>query len=148
MPQIVDNGAVTERQDRFAAAITEQLALGRKPPEIARRMHPHDPKARRSLRLRLWKMLQEDDNLLRHVAGRARAVYVAGLIPASEAMVGRAARGRVDAGKLVLEVTGLHNPRVQHEHSGKINISLTIPRPDRDVKQIDEPVVDADVVED
>jgi hypothetical protein len=60
----------------------------------------------------------------------------------TRALVRRAQRGRVDAIKLLFELTGFYNPRsiVDHNHSGEININLTMGgRP--------EPVVDAEVVE-
>jgi hypothetical protein len=56
----------------------------------------------------------------------------------------RARTGRPDAVKLALEVTGIHNPKMQHEHSGDISIRLELPRP-TPPKAIDVP--DADVVD-
>jgi hypothetical protein len=67
---------------------------------------------------------------------------------AARALVKRAERGRVDAIKLMFEISGLHNPKVlhDHEHSGEITInfkSVGRPQPVLD----EETVVDADVVE-
>lgn len=73
-----------------------------------------------------------------------------------EALAKRAKRGRVDAIRLALEVTGVHNPRVRHEHSGDISISLKMPRPAEVSNQTageaaqaleEGNVVDAEVVE-
>lgn len=69
----------------------------------------------------------------------------AGLIPITDALIRRAAKGRPDAIKLAYEASGFHNPRVKHDHSGEINIKLDMPRP----KQVESgEVVDAEVVED
>ena len=80
-----------------------------------------------------------------------------GELPAMGAALSRRAkRGRVDAIKLALEVTGVHNPRVKHEHSGDISISLNMPRPPVVENNIvgapaqaveDGTIVDAEVVE-
>jgi hypothetical protein len=56
--------------------------------------------------------------------------------------------GKPDAVKLVFEATGFYSPRVQHEHSGDINIKLQIPRPAGEIEASAEDVTDADVVED
>jgi hypothetical protein len=66
----------------------------------------------------------------------------------------RASRGRVDAAKLLWSMTGFHNDRVQHDHSGNIEISVSIPRPQATEDhiagpgKIEEGFVDADVVDD
>jgi hypothetical protein len=67
-----------------------------------------------------------------------------GLVPATHALAGRAARGRPDAIKVLFEASGFHNPRVRHEHSGEIKIKLDMPRP---AFGSDDEVVDADVVD-
>lgn len=61
-------------------------------------------------------------------------------------------RKRVDAIKLVMEASGFHNPRIQHEHSGDIQITLSMPRPGQQEslnpgKEDPGPIVEADVVE-
>jgi hypothetical protein len=81
-----------------------------------------------------------------------RAEVVMGLGPAIQGMNARAARGRVDAVKLALAVSGMHSDKVSHEHSGNIEISVSIPRPSTTVDQLGpgkdtESFVDADVVE-
>jgi hypothetical protein len=63
--------------------------------------------------------------------------------PVATAVGARAKRGRIDAAKLLMESTGFHNPRVKHEHSGDIKLTLNIPRP-----SFDGEVADADVVDD
>jgi hypothetical protein len=59
-------------------------------------------------------------------------------------------KGNIPAIKLALESSGYHNPRVQHEHSGEVSITIkNAPRPVRtaDHTEADAPVIDADVVE-
>jgi len=64
------------------------------------------------------------------------------------AMVRRAKRGRVDAFKFLMEMSGIHAPRVQHQHSGQVELVLTqMPRPANTNKELNESVVDAEVVE-
>jgi hypothetical protein len=66
----------------------------------------------------------------------------------TQALIRRAQRGRVDAIKLCFEMSGMWTPssKVDHKHSGEIKVTLTsVPRPPR---QEEEPVVDAEVVED
>jgi hypothetical protein len=75
----------------------------------------------------------------------AQATMILGLGPASAALVRRAKRGRVDAIKLLFESTGFHNPKVSHEHSGEVKISLNMPRPP--VVENNDQVVDGHVVE-
>lgn len=70
----------------------------------------------------------------------------------AEAIGRRARRGRIDAAKLLYEVSGVHNPRVRHEHSGDIKITLDLPRPPRQQDTIgassEDPIVDATVIDD
>lgn len=72
--------------------------------------------------------------------------------PSVEAIGKRAGRGRPDAAKLLWSMTGFHNERISHEHSGDIQINVSIPRPQTTVDQLgpgkdSEDYVDADVVE-
>lgn len=65
-----------------------------------------------------------------------------------QAMIRRSKRGRVDAFKFLMEMSGIHAPRVQHQHSGQVELVLTqMPRPANTNKELNEPVVDAEVVE-
>lgn len=68
----------------------------------------------------------------------------------AEGVSRRAKRGRMDAAKVVMAQTGFHNEKVSHEHGGEIQINVSIPRPPpvEDRLGIEEPIVDADVVED
>lgn len=88
-------------------------------------------------------MVRHDEEFARRVALRARGELLIGLGPAVAGLSRSGARGRVDAAKLLLEASGFHNPRVKHDHSGSIEIKLTMPRPER--QAVDIP--DADVVD-
>lgn len=92
-------------------------------------------------------MLYHDSKLQESIVGRARFNMMAGLPEASAALARRAGRGNVPAIKLVYEATGLHNPRVQHEHSGDITIHMDIPRPTFTQDVDSTAVEDAEVVE-
>jgi hypothetical protein len=83
---------------------------------------------------------------------QANAILILNLPQATQALARRAGRGRPDAIKLAYEVTGFHNPKVQHEHSGDISISINSmsrpPKTETTTGQLEEPIVDAEVVED
>jgi hypothetical protein len=142
LPAELDPSAEIDVHDVWLDSIADQIAEGKRPEQIAREIHPTDLLKRRHLRFRIWRHVRKDAELHSRIAERARGELVLALIPTTRALAGRAARGRVDAAKVVLEASGFHNPRVKHEHSGEINIKLSIPRP----KAVDVP--DADVVED
>lgn len=79
---------------------------------------------------------------------RAEALLATG--PVVQAQIKRACRGRVDSAKLVLAISGFHNDRIDHKHSGKIELAVSIPRPPTVQDQLgmpEEEVVEADVVE-
>jgi hypothetical protein len=85
----------------------------------------------------------------------ARGQMILALPGITEALIKRAQRGRPDAIKLIFEASGFHNPKMQHEHSGEVDLRIVqVPRPapvdntPNARPQIDEPIVDAEVVED
>lgn len=91
-------------------------------------------------------MVKGDERLAMMIVADAKGEMMMGLIPATEALTRRAAKGRPDAIKLLYEASGFHNPRVKHEHSGDIKITLeSVPRPT--FQSDDDDVVDADVVD-
>lgn len=125
--------------------LVEAFERGEDPTSIAKRMHPKDKRARKIARSKLWNMAGQDEVLQQHIVSRARTRMLVGLGPASRNLVKRASSNRdIQAVKLLFETTGLHNPRVQHEHSGDVNITVSIPRPTFDA---DGAVTDAEVVE-
>jgi hypothetical protein len=133
----------TELSDLIGA----QMAKGMLPMDIARKLYPHDRKKRLACYMRIRRRVLSDERVAQRVREDIQIGMLASLGPAVHALGARAGRGRVDAIKLLLEATGVHNPRVQHEHSGEIKIKLDLPRPAyADANGAD--VVDADVVED
>lgn len=130
----------------FEERIAECFAKGMTPAKIAKYMYPDDHAARRRLRRRLWHMVRRDARIAAEVGQINQAKMVIGLGPATDALIRRASKGRPDAIKLLYEASGFHNPRVKHEHTGDIKITLnSLPRPER--PEVDD-AIDADVVED
>lgn len=70
-----------------------------------------------------------DDNFSRRLMEKFRLSMLVGLGPAVDGLNRRAGKGNVQAIKLLFEASGLHNPKVQHEHSGEVTVKLDIPRP-------------------
>lgn len=107
---------------------------------------------RKTMRQKLHKMAAQDELVRRIIAERVTGQMVAALPEITTALIQRAKRGRPDAIKLIFEATGYYNPKVKHEHSGDIKITLDIPRPARVSETLqgidEEEPVDADVVED
>lgn len=125
-------------------AIVHALGQGMGPPEIAKVLGK-DRRSQKVWRRRIWAML-EGEELDPLINRRAHAVMKAGLIPMIERLTERAIHlGKPDAIKLIFEASGFHNPKVKHEHSGDISISLNLPRPPQP-KHVDaEAVVEEDV---
>jgi hypothetical protein len=134
----------------FEEAVSRCFALGMKPPKIAKLLAPDDPHKRKELRRTLWKMIRTDHRIHAAIAEQAHASMAMDLGPAAQALGRRAKKGRPDAIKLLFEATGFHNPRVKHEHSGDIKVTLDMPRPKRAPNEADQDdeVVDAEVVDD
>src|SRR5205085_2327011 len=98
--------------------LVELISQGLTPPQIARRLAPDDKKRQKLLRAKLWRMAGRDEKLHKMLAERAQAILIMGLGPAVAALSGRAGRtGRPDAVKLLMEASGFHNPKVNHDHS-------------------------------
>ena len=110
---------------------------------VASKLSKGDPKAAKVWRARIRTWIRDNPAFREALAVDGRTIAMAATGPIVEKQVQRAMRGRTDAAKLVMEISGFHNPKVQHDHkhSGTIDIKLTMGgRP--------EPVVDAEVVED
>src|SRR3982751_3620137 len=122
--------------------VLDAIADGAEPADIARKLAKGDKVKAREWRHRIRYWMRENQTFRDHLGldGRIEAMGMTGM--AVHALGRRAQRGRVDAIRLAFEVSGFHNPKVQHnhEHSGTIDINLKMGgRP--------EPVVDAEVVE-
>jgi hypothetical protein len=132
--------------------IRKLLEQGYTHTEIARKLAPDDKLKQRLIRKSVLRLVASDQQIQQDIAAEVKGDQILALPVATSALIKRAARGRVDAIKLLYEASGFHNPRVQHEHSGDIKISLDIPRPAaREIgpgKEEDgQPIVDAEVVE-
>lgn len=118
--------------------------------EIATKLANGNPQKYKSVRSQLRRILATDDKFQAKVGLEAKGALYEGIVDVTEAMVRRGSRGNVPAAKLVYESSGFHNPRVEHKHSGKVEIAFTGVQ--RAPLVIDEtaagPIVDADVVED
>lgn len=136
--------------DPVKVRVAELIAEGFTTAQIAQKLAPKDKKKRAAWRakLRRWAMHDEAYQQQLVLAGRAKALQAAvGVIPAVEK---RGRRGRTDAAKYLAEVSGFHNPKVKHEHSGGLELKIVnAPRPKK-VETVDSTaeVTDAEVVED
>jgi hypothetical protein len=129
--------------------VVDLLIDGNTPAEIGRKLHPDDKKAARSFAWRLRKLVRVNPLFTAAIAEAAKAEMVLNVGATVPAIVKRARRGRPDAIKLLWEATDFHNPKVQHEHSGDVSISIKLPRPDQsDVPQPTAQAIEAEVIED
>lgn len=135
------DGSVPE-PTKLEEAVLTLLGEGLRPPDIAKRLARGDRELAKRLRRKIWKMVRQDGVFQRRIAEHAAAEMVIGLQPASRGLAKRAGR-RTDAARLLFEATGLHNPKVQHEHGGEIKIKLDMPRP-----SFGEAIPDVTVVDD
>lgn len=137
----------SSKLDEFENRIADLIFLGKSVRWIAKQLQPEDKLARRRLRERLRALLNRPQ-FAAAISERAQQEMLVGLGPAVSALSRRAAKGRPDAIKLLFEASGFHNPKVKHEHSGKIEVNLNMPRPVMPKNEDDDDVVDAEVVDD
>jgi hypothetical protein len=124
-------------------ALVDQISRGIHPLTIAKRMHPTDRVARRRLYRQLHRAILGDTRVAARLQERLQIEMMVGLGPTVRNLVRLASNNRDPKNiQLLLEATGFHNPKVQHQHSGEITIKMDIPRP-----TFEGTVVDADVVE-
>ena len=125
--------------------IADLLADGVPVGKIAKRLGKDDPKAVRQWRHKIRRWVYTDDAFAQALARASKGEAAVQLVGAVEAVGRRAKRGRVDAFKVLGEFSGMHNPKVNHEHSGEVKITLaTMPRPEP-VKTEDS--VDSDAIQ-
>lgn len=142
-----------EKQKKYLSLLNKGFTAE----QIACKIDPAKGRRYRKVKGQVQRVAAEDQEFLAGKAGEFTGGLAMQLPQMGEALARRARRGRVDAIKLALEVTGVHNPRVKHEHSGDITISMnSIPRPPRaDDETVgqqaqaleDGTIVDATVVE-
>lgn len=124
---------------RLEEWLVDHFEKGLTVPECAKLLAKGDRKKAQAIRKRLYRMVGRDKKFQQYVYERAHMNLAVGLNGATAAMSRRAARGRVDAAKLVMEASGFHTPRSKQEHSGEIKITVDIPRPDFvDAEAVDE----------
>ena len=159
LPDVPVVGGSVSKREQWDKKVVELLQQGWQPRDLARKLGGNDSKKTRRLLGRILRAAGSSEQYFQDQSAQASGALVAALPEASDALMRRAARGRVDAVKLAFEVTGFHNPKVKHEHSGKIEINLSMGRPERTVNEtgspalasgdeaVDHDIVDADVVE-
>lgn len=133
----------------WALSVAEALADGQSVSQIARKLAKGDKAAAQRWRKRIRRLAWNDARLKAALAATAEAELQLGLPASAKAIASRAGRGRPDAAKLTWAATGFHNEKVSHEHSGDIQINVSIPRPQTTVDEIGpgKDYVDAEVVE-
>lgn len=133
---------------KFAEKVAYELAQGLTGPEVAHKLAKGNKKLAKKYRQKIRHMAYRDQEHLKEaVARQATGDTILGLNGTVAAVVKRAQRGRMDAAKVILEATGFHNPRVKHEHSGEVKITMNMARPTFNGDR-EEGIVDATVVED
>jgi hypothetical protein len=143
LPATVENAPIpiSDLEEQFLHA----LADGRTPAQLAKELAPHDKAKRKRLRAK-FRYMGTKANIREHAGVIANAELTLGVLPATNALVRKAAAGRVDAIKLVFEASGYYNPRTQVEHSGEVQITIkTINRPE---PVEDTTIIEAEVIED
>lgn len=148
------NESSPTKQDLLRLKVGDLLAEGVPYTKIALKLAKGDKKKAKMWRAKIRRWAATDARIQELIGHDTKGAMILALPSVGNAVVKRAQRGRVDAAKLVFESTGYHNPRVQHEHSGDIKISLSVPRPaapepvESPGKELEGPIVDAEVVED
>lgn len=148
------NDLISEKKRQ---AYLSLLAKGFTAEQIACKLAEKGTRRYRKIKGQVLRVASEDEEYLASKASHFEGVLASQLPEMGEALARRARRGRVDAIKLALEVTGVHNPKVKHEHTGGVDIRLVMTRPPRQENETladaaqaleDGTVVDATVVED
>ena len=109
--------------------------------------HEKEYRAVRRYRRRVRRAITRSPQFLEAQRAQAIAAMWESLPAVTDALIRRAERGRPDAIKLMWEAMGFHNPRVQHEHSGDIEIRLTVPRPVRELPRDSEGSIEGSATE-
>lgn len=135
--------------DPWVDKIADLIRHGWTSGEIARKMHPKNPRKQKVLRGRIRRTIALHAELAGQAAMESHGIAIEALPEMTEALVSRAKRGRTDSIKLAYELTKFHNPRITHDHTGEIKIKLEgLTRPERTVDSTAASLEDAQVVED
>lgn len=132
--------------------VAEALANGHTIQTLATKLARGNARKASSYRTLFRRWMRENEAFRDRVYANATADLGLEIPAINRALAGRAKRGRPDATKLVWAASRFHNERISHEHSGDIQINVSIPRPQTTVDQLgpgkdSEDYVDADVVE-
>lgn len=113
--------------------------------EVAEKLAKGNKKKAKAWRSR-WRVWIQEPTFQEMLHAITMGEMRSGLPELTAALVRRASKGNVPAIKLAMEASGYYNPRMEHHHSGKIEIELKgVTRPAITVDE--DSVVDADVVE-
>ena len=112
------------------------------PTTVGRPMEFRLQRARR--RLRSWERIQAFRDMVYNTAVTQVDMQTPAIL---NGVVSRAVRGRVDAARLALEITGRHNPKGDQAAPTVVVAIDGISRPQTPVQIADAEVVDADAVE-
>lgn len=144
----------TKKRERYMSLLVKGFTAE----QIACKLDSSKGRRYRKIKGEVHRVVAEDQEYQSMKAAAAQGAMIESVHPVAEAVIRRGKRGRVDAAKLIFEASGFHNPKVKHEHSGDISISLNMPRPpavENDIvgeqpalASTDGPIVDAEVVED
>jgi len=144
--------AVPEKSSPKRDKYRKLMSKGYSARQIAKKLEPDNPRKQKVIRGEVHRIAATDEAVQKRVGEISKGSAIMALPMATEALIRRASRGRVDAIKLIYEATGFHNPRVQHEHSGDIKITMDLPRPGAQESlnpgKADVDISEADVVED
>jgi hypothetical protein len=129
---------------RAQAIFLDRLADGKNYKEIAEQLAKGDPRKAKNWRQRFRNWVIRDEEFSQQLAAISHAEVMLGTPSIAGALVRRASKGNVPAAKLAMEASGFHNPRVKHEHTGDIKVTIdNAPRP----PVVEDDVVDGTVVE-
>jgi hypothetical protein len=135
----------SEAVERAQAVFLDSLADGKNYKEIAEQLAKGDPRKAKNWRQRFRNWVIRDEEFAQQLAAVSHAEVVLGTPSIAGALVRRASKGNIPAAKLAFEASGFHYPRVKHEHTGDIKVTIAnAPRPP---EVVDEQVSDAEVVE-
>lgn len=138
------------KEERFQEVVAEAIARGATVGQISRKLAKGDKRKYHRYYSKITRLAKVDPKFQARIAQSTNGEMWLDLGAINKAVTSRAKRGRMDAVKAVWAATGFHNDRVDHNHSGEIQISVNIPRPTavEDHTALNEAVVDAEVVED
>jgi hypothetical protein len=118
-----------EKRRTRADVIRKLIRKGWTATDIAKRIAPEDPRKQKIIQNQVYRVMADDPEWQAMQQATGAAIAMEAWPGAVSALARRSMRGRTDAIKLQGEVSGFHNPRIQHEHSGDINLKLVLPRP-------------------